>query len=133
MFEESEVAYDAVLNGELELAIITLSPIQPPRLHSRELWHDPLCFCCAPDHPLAAKAPLTLTDLTEHIAILPHTHRPSPVNWLNSGSSNQQLQLNVGTSTNQLDTLRMMVSVGLGWSLLPHFVGSHRNSRPALH
>ena len=118
-FEESEVAYDAVLNGELELAIITLSPDPDPLLHSRELWHDPLCFCCAPDHPLAAKAPLTLTDLTEHIAILP-TRTTFTRQLVEQRFEQQQLQLNVGTSTNQLDTLRMMVSVGLGWSLLPH-------------
>ena len=30
-----------------------------------------------------------------------------------------QLALNVAMSTNNLDTIRMMVSIGMGWSVLP--------------
>jgi DNA-binding transcriptional LysR family regulator len=31
----------------------------------------------------------------------------------------QNLALNVAMSTNNLDTIRMMVSIGMGWSILP--------------
>ncbi|MFT6914448.1 MAG: DNA-binding transcriptional LysR family regulator [Motiliproteus sp.] len=118
-FEQSEVAYEGVLSGALELAVITLSPQPHPQICSTPIWIDRLTYCCAVDHPLARQPWLQLSDLTQHQAILP-TAGTFTRQLVEERFEQQQQTLNVGMSTNSLDTLRMMVSIGLGWSLLPH-------------
>lgn len=117
-FEQSEVAYEGVLNGSLELAVITLSPQPHPQICATTIWLDTLCYCSATDHPLAQQASLQLTDLTQHKAILP-TPTTFTRQLVERRFDRQGQRLNVGMSTNNLDTIRMMVSIGLGWSLLP--------------
>lgn len=117
-FAESEVAYEGVLKGDLELALITLSPEPDPSIHSEIVWDDLLHYVVAEDHPLAEFNEIDLKQLTDFNAILPgtNTFTRSLVELL---FQQHQLELNVTMSTNYLDTIRMMVSIGLGWSLLP--------------
>lgn len=117
-FAESEVAYEGVLKGDLELALITLSPEPDPNIHSEIIWDDLLMYVVSNDHPLANKSKIELEELTQYNAILPgsNTFTRSLVEKL---FLHHQLELNVTISTNYLDTIRMMVSIGLGWSLLP--------------
>ncbi|MGI1670938.1 MAG: LysR family transcriptional regulator [Neptuniibacter sp.] len=117
-FEESEVAYEGVLKGDLELALITLSPDPDENIHSEIIWDDLLQYVVSEDHPLATSSEITLTELTAYNAILPgaNTFTRTLVEQL---FDQHDLSLNVTMSTNYLDTIRMMVSIGLGWSLLP--------------
>lgn len=117
-FDESEVAYERVLHGDLELALITLSLTPDRAIHSIPIWHDPLHYVVAKEHPLAGKSAVSLDELTAYTAILPdpNTFTRQLVEQL---FARHKLQLNVGMSTNYLDTIRMMVTIGLGWSLLP--------------
>ena len=117
-FEESEVAYEGVLKGDLELALITLSPDPDENIHSEIIWDDLLQYVVSEDHPLATSNEITLTELTAYNAILPgaNTFTRSLVEQL---FDQPHLSLNVTMSTNYLDTIHMMVSIGLGWSLLP--------------
>ncbi|WP_286239082.1 LysR family transcriptional regulator [Neptuniibacter halophilus] len=117
-FAESEIAYEGVLKGDLELALITLSPQPDAAIRSEIIWDDLLRYVVAPDHPLANKPRIALQELTRYNAILPgsNTFTRSLVEDL---FAHHQLALNVSMSTNYLDTVRMMVSIGLGWSLLP--------------
>ncbi len=117
-FEQSEVAYEGVLNGSLELAVITLSPQPHPQICATPIWIDTLSYCCAVDHSLAQRQALQLRDLTAHQAILP-TPSTFTRQLVERRFNQQQQTLSVGMSTNNLDTIRMMVSIGLGWSLLP--------------
>lgn len=118
-FAESEIAYDGILKGELELALITLAPQPNAHILSQQIWQDQLCFVVAKSHPLAEKKQLELEELANFKAILPdnNTFTYSIAQQLFDSKS---LQLNVAMSTNYLDTIRMMVSIGLGWSLLPN-------------
>ncbi len=117
-FIDSEAAFDAVLNGDLELGIVTLPPSADNRLIAQKIWDDPLAFVAGKDHPLAQKTPLHLDDLTAHPAILPSlntfTRQIAAELFKQAG-----LELNVSMTTNYLETIRMMVSIGLGWSVLP--------------
>ncbi|MCB1660267.1 MAG: LysR family transcriptional regulator, partial [Pseudomonadales bacterium] len=117
-FIDSEAAYEAVLSGDLELGIVTLPPIADPRLLTEKIWDDPLAFVAAKDHALAHKSKLKLADLPQHPAILPSmntfTRQIAAELFQHSG-----LDLNVSMTTNYLETIRMMVSIGLGWSVLP--------------
>ncbi|WP_415891815.1 LysR family transcriptional regulator [Neptuniibacter sp. PT8_73] len=117
-FAESEIAYEGVLRGDLELALITLSPEPDSSIHSEIIWDDVLRYVVAKDHPLAGCNTISLEQLTQVNAILPgsNTFTRSLVEKL---FQQHALELNVSMSTNYLDTIRMMVSIGLGWSLLP--------------
>ncbi|HIX60766.1 MAG TPA: LysR family transcriptional regulator [Candidatus Halomonas stercoripullorum] len=117
-FLDSEQAYQGVLDGELEIAVVTLSPHPDPQLDVVPIWNDRLCFVCAPDHPLTRHGRLTLPDLCRFDAVL-----PGPMTFtrslIESRFAAAGLSLSVGLSTNYLETLKMMASIGLGWSLLP--------------
>ena len=117
-FLDSEQAYQGVLDGELEIAVVTLSPHPDPQLDVVPIWNDRLCFVCAPDHPLTQHGRLTLPDLCRYDAVL-----PGPMTFtrslIESRFAAAGLSLSVGLSTNYLETLKMMASIGLGWSLLP--------------
>ncbi len=117
-FAESEVAYDQVIQGKLELAIITLAPHPEPQLRSQAVWQDRLRYVAALDHPLALHPAPELRDLTAYNAILPGSETFTR-QLVEQQFSDKGLKLNVVMSTNYLDTIKMMVSIGLGWSLLP--------------
>jgi len=117
-FIDSEEAWEAVLHGDLEMGVVTLPPQPDPRLQSLVVWDDPLVFMAAPEHPLACEARLELETFTRYSAIL-----PSPVTFtrriVESLFQDRKLHLNISMSTNYLETIHMMASIGLGWSVLP--------------
>jgi DNA-binding transcriptional LysR family regulator len=117
-FMDSEVAYEGILHGEYEVAVITLAPEPHPKIRSDILWHDPLTAIAAADHPLASSTRVTIQNLGEFPAILPgletYTGRMIKHIFEEGGYS---LQANM--ATNYLETIKMLVSVGLGWSILP--------------
>jgi DNA-binding transcriptional LysR family regulator len=120
-FMDSEAACRAVIQGELELAVVTLPAEEFPDLIMIPVWNDPLVLVSAPDHPLCKKARLTLAQLCDYPAILPargtYTRALIDRTFENSG-----LPLHVNLETNYLETIKMMVSIGLGWSLLPQIM-----------
>ncbi|UTW13274.1 LysR family transcriptional regulator [Marinobacterium rhizophilum] len=120
-FDESERAFENILKGDLELALITLSPSPHSSIHSQVIWQDPLRYVVAKDHPLAGKPALSLQELTHFSAILPGSSTFTR-QLVTEQFARHGLTLDVGMSTNYLDTIRMMVSIGLGWSLLPESV-----------
>lgn len=117
-FSESESGYEQVLHGDKEMALITLAPEPHPSLVSQAIWNDQMQFVCSDDHPLSQKSHIRLEDLAHHKAILPskNTFTRQKVEQL---FSDTEVSLDVVTSTNYLDTIRMMVSIGYGWSVLP--------------
>lgn len=117
-FTESETAYEQILHGDIELAIITLAPASHPQIQSAPIWQDELCFTVSPDHLLAQQAKVDLQTLSQHPAILPGTNTFTR-QVAEQPFLQNKLNLDVIMSTNNLDTIRMMVSIGLGWSLLP--------------
>jgi len=117
-FMDSEAACRAVQTGDLELGIVTL-PLEPlADLKSELIWPDPLDIVVAHEHPLAKKSRLDFQQLTEYPAIL-----PSPSTYtrqlLERSVAQAGGKLVASMTTNYLETIKMMVSVGLGWSVLP--------------
>ena len=114
---DSEQAYAQVLQGQVDLAVTTLGPSEPP-LRATPVWNDPLLFAVAPDHPLARLARPTLADIAAHPAVLPDpgtfTHRIVADAFARRG-----LSLQLRMTTNYMETIKMMVSIGLAWSALP--------------
>jgi DNA-binding transcriptional LysR family regulator len=117
-FLDSEQAYEMIMQGAAELAVVTLAPKAPPSMITRPLWQDPLDFMVQPGHILARNEPLELSELSEHPAILPglNTYTGQIIKRL---FDQRELPLRVSMATNYLETIRMMASVGLGWTLLP--------------
>lgn len=117
-FVDSETVWQQVLNGELELGLLTLPPTPDSRLLHQVIWPDPLEFIVSPEHPLAQSAPTSLEQLTQYDALLPRANTFTR-HIVEELFAEQNLRLSVTMATNYLETLYMMVSVGLGWSLLP--------------
>ncbi|MDF2445650.1 MAG: LysR family transcriptional regulator [Moraxellaceae bacterium] len=123
-FIDSEEAYEAVLSGDLELGIVTLPPVPDERLIAREIWDDPLAFVAGTEHPLARQKSVSLADLTRHAAILPSSS--TFTRQIASGLFQESgLELQVSMTTNYLETIKMMASIGLGWSVLPASMADH--------
>ena len=117
-FLDSEVAYEEILHGRAELAVITLAPETREPVHAVAVWDDPLDFVAAPEHPLARNGAVTLADVALHPAVFPggNTFTHHIVQGLFQA---QGLTPNIAMSTNYLETIKMMVSIGLAWSVLP--------------
>lgn len=118
-FMDSEEACRAVEHGDLELGIVTL-PLQTPEdLHAYFIWPDPLAVVVEKNHPLVRQRDLSLAMLAREPAILP-THGTYTREIIEKNIEPEQLQLNIRLATNYLETIKMMVSIGLGWSVLPY-------------
>jgi len=117
-FMDSEAACNSVLHGELELGIVTLPLENDPSLRLLPIWHDPLAIVVAHGHPLSKKKKIEARQLSEYPSVLP-----------SSGTFTREVlertlkplgvELHTGMATNYLETIKMLVSVGLGWSVLP--------------
>lgn len=123
-FIDSEMAFDLVMQGKLELGIVTLPPDENPGLNAKAIWDDPLAFMVAQDHPLAEMKEVSLEQLANYPAILPSmsTFTRRIVEGL---FKKYQLNINVAISTNYLETIKMMSSIGLGWTVLPATMIDH--------
>ncbi len=114
-FIDSEAACQAVEKNELEIAVVTL-PNQPSNaLKLLPVWQDSLAFVTAPDFPLQHATPQTLAT---HPAILP-AYDTYTRDILEQQLHPFGITLNVMLETNNLETIKMMVSIGLCWSVLP--------------
>lgn len=132
-FMNSESAYQAIAQRQVELALTTLeaSALEshlPEGLISEVLWQDEMIFVCAKDHPLSKLKHVTLKDLSEYPAILPEANTFT-FKLLAERFKQQQLPLSTPMPTNYLETIKMLVSVGLGWSLLPHSMIENNEER----
>jgi DNA-binding transcriptional LysR family regulator len=122
-FMDSEQAYTAVANGEVELALVTLPGSAIPNLQVSPIWQDPLALVVSSGHDLAFVGSdkdqvVSAEDVVAYPAILPglgtYTRELITVAFSRLG-----LSLQVKLSTNYLETIKMLVSVGLGWGILP--------------
>ena len=123
-FVDSEQAHEQVLAGDLELAFLTLPPQLDPRLTYLTIWDDSLVFVAAPFHPLAQAKNLNLHDLTDYPSLLPATQTYTSQITL-AEFEKQGAKPKVTMSNNSLESIRMLVSIGLGWSVLPKTMVSH--------
>ena len=117
-FMDSEDACSAIANNELELAVVTLPEIADDKLMLETIWLDDLQIVLAPDHPLANLDQVDKSILLDYPAILPSigTFTRKIINGYFSGDKDR---LKIILETNYLETIKVMVSANLGWSILP--------------
>lgn len=117
-FRASEVICDDVEHGNLELGIVTLPPDPRDNLEVHTIWNDPLRIVCAKDHPLVTETVNGLEALGSSPAILTEKGTFTRM-LLENAFLPLGIPIQVKLSTNFLETIKMMVSVGLGWSCIP--------------
>lgn len=117
-FMDSEDACVAVANNEIELAIVTLPENADAKLNLEPIWIDTLQIVLAADHPLANDDHINKLKLLDYPAILPSmgTFTRRIINHYFSTSKDQ---MKIILETNYLETIKVMVSANLGWSMLP--------------
>ena len=116
-FTDSEAGCQAVIAGKAELAVVTLPQIVPAQLAVTPVWDDPLEAMVCASHPV-----LTAPDIVSAVLALPlivpekttETRQMIERHFVDAG-----YLLHIGIETNYLETIRMLVAVGLGWSVLP--------------
>lgn len=107
----------AVLDGELDLAIVSL-PVKDPRVSVEPLFSETLLLVVGKPHPLASKPDVTTEDLVDQTFIL-----------LGSGSSlasqiqrfcgDHNFEPKIGYRCAQVATVKALVALGVGISILP--------------
>lgn len=107
----------AVLDGELDLAIVSL-PVKDPRISVEPLFDETLLLVVGKPHPLASKPEVTTEDLVDQTFIL-----------LGSGSSlagqirrfcgDHNFEPKIGYHCAQVATVKALVALGVGISILP--------------
>lgn len=117
-FMESDAAYEQMRKRNAELAFVTLSDSMIPGFEVFAHWPDPMAFVVGADHPVALLDRPRLADLAKHPALLPDT-TTSTYRVISRLFLEENLPLHPQMPTNYLETLKMMTSVGLGWSVLP--------------
>jgi len=118
MFMDSEHACELVSTGSVELAVVTLPENPADNLHTQLIWNDPLSVVCAHDHPLRELNNVSAKQLTAHPAVLPARGTVTRGIVLDAIAPHD-VSINTSLETNYLETIKVMVSVGLGWSALP--------------
>ncbi|KPQ01436.1 LysR family transcriptional regulator [Marinobacter sp. HL-58] len=117
-FMDSESAFGQMRKRTAELAFVTLSESMDQAFEVHVRWEDTMAFVVSPEHPLASLDKPGLEDLSRYDALLPEagtaTYRTISRLFLDAG-----LPLKIQMPTNYLETIKMMASVGLGWSVLP--------------
>jgi DNA-binding transcriptional LysR family regulator len=118
-FMDSEAACDAVEHGDIELAVVTLPEIATGNLELLPVWDDPLEIVVSQTHPLAKQQNVSQIALLNYPAILPGAGTYTREIILNELGSIRE-GINIAMSTNYLEVLKMLASIGFGWSALPH-------------
>ena len=117
-FEDSDQAFSAVEHGDIEFAVITLPNQLPEKLIKETIWQDQLNIMVGLEHPLSNQSEISLEVLAAYQCVLPdketETHKIIDRQFKELG-----LEMKVQMETNNLETLKMLVGAGLGWSLLP--------------
>ncbi|MBW0146366.1 LysR family transcriptional regulator [Marinobacter arenosus] len=117
-FMESDAAYAEMQKRNAELAFVTLSDSMESHFMVYQHWPDPMAFVVGPEHELALETTVTLGDLARYPAILPDTSTAT-YRAVSRLFLEANLPLQQQIPTNYLETIKMMTSVGLGWSVLP--------------
>lgn len=116
-FMDSEQAGALILQGDIELALITLPDDIDKPLTTIPVWSDPMQCVVASDHPLAKQKNVSRKQLTEY-GVLIQSHSTHTRDIID-----RALKLDADTKiimeSNYLETIKAMIQNGLGWGVLP--------------
>lgn len=117
-FSGSEEICDSILSGVLELGVVTLPTEPQSNIAQLKLWNDPMSLVFAKDHEVFSKSRICIEDIAKYGAVLPTENtftRKIVEDVFSSAGEGYELVI----ETNYLETIKQMVEIGLGWSVLP--------------
>jgi len=116
-FMDSEQAAALILQGTIELALITLPDSTDKPLTTIPIWTDLMECVVANDHSLTKHKSITRKQLSEHgVLIQSHsTHTREIIDLALNLDSNTRIIM----ESNYLETIKAMIQNGLGWGVLP--------------
>jgi len=117
-FLDSESAYSLLKDNQADIAFITIPAEIKKDFECHLKWDDPMSFVCGKSHRLCSLTTILPADLSEHNAILP-SQSTLTYRVVESIFKENQLKLQASIPTNYLETMKMMASVGMGWTVLP--------------
>ena len=123
-FLDSEQACTLIEHNQMDLAVVTLPFVRSNALEFIQVWNDDLKIVSASNHPLCELQAPALNMLAQHPAILP-AHGTFTREAIEQALAPFKDELKISLETNYLETIKMMVSVGLGWSILPLSMVDH--------
>jgi LysR family hydrogen peroxide-inducible transcriptional activator len=115
--EKSPVLIQMLIDGKLDAAGLAL-PLHDDRLHAEFLFEEPFVLAVPRQHELTSRAALKIGDLAEHSLLLledGHCLREQALDVCHLAGSTER----TGFRATSLETLRQMVSAGVGITLLP--------------
>lgn len=116
-FIDSELAYERVVSGDLELALLTFPKDKDPRLQHQLIWQEQLHIVCHKDHFLA-QVTNPLRDLGDYPCILPPAHT-FPRLLFEHQLESLNIKLGKIKTANYLEVIAKLVACNMGWTLLP--------------
>jgi len=117
-FINSDEAIESIMNQNIEMAFTTLPSGLDSQLTKQCVWKDSLHFVTANDHALSAKKQIMLNELQYFPAILPEGYTTT-FKIIEAEFLKHHLPLKSTMTVNFLETIKMLVAAGLGWSVLP--------------
>lgn len=116
-FMDSEQAAALILEGSIELALVTLADNIEKPLTMIPVWTDNMLCVAAKDHILAKQKKVTKKQLAEHGVLLQShsTHTRDIIDRALKLDANIKIIM----ESNYLETIKAMIQNGLGWGVLP--------------
>ena len=118
-FENCSKILDCIRNNELDIALIINRKVEDPDFIVKCLSIEPMLFITAPNHPFARKT-ISPQDLSETCLILTEpgcSYRATIEKILNNSYITPRSSMEV----NSIESIKQLVMLGLGISLLPRF------------
>ena len=107
----------AVLDGELDLAIVSL-PVKDPQISVEPLFTETLLLVVGKPHPLASKLEISPADLVDQTFILLGTGS-SLLSQIQRFCGDHNFEPKIGYRCAQVATVKALVALGVGISILP--------------
>ena len=120
-FMDSEKAYGQILQRESEIALVTLSPSLSSRYETVKIWSENMVIVCHKSSALSSQRIITLDLLAQSPAVLPDVSTFTG-RIIRSLFTTNKLAPTISTSTNYLETLKSLCTMGIGWTMIPDFM-----------
>ncbi len=119
----SETISEMVRNNQVDLGVITL-PATARGIITKVIWNDPMSLIFPVNHPLAGISKPELKDLVLFGMILPES-RTTTRTMIDAAFISKGLTPNVTMEVAYIETIKVLVKVGLGISILPDKAVEH--------
>jgi LysR family hydrogen peroxide-inducible transcriptional activator len=106
-----------LLEGVLDLAVVAM-PVDDPRIDVERLFREPLLLVVGKSHPLASRAEVTAADLADETFVMLGSSS-SLAAQVQAFCGDHHLQPRIGFRCAQLSTVKALVEMGAGISILP--------------